>query len=176
MTEVKNDIQIFLTRAFPASPDLSLIPAVTLENTDERKQNHKEDPLPWTIMVENLWKQDTQTLLFHQFWLSKKISFAAHPPDTFITRWVGNYLFYAMKDQECKVLQALQNTLADKTTVIGKEINKLPLFLATSIIDSVKVRAYQVGRSNPETHWALYIETPHPKNIELHCKWVDAAN
>src|SRR5258708_10181012 len=118
MTEARNDIQIFLSRACRASPDRTLIPAVALENTDERRQNHKEAPLPWAIMVENIQKQDAHTLLHYQFWLSKKIAFTAHPPDTSITKWVGNYLFYATKDQECEVLLALQNTLANKTTVI----------------------------------------------------------
>src|SRR5258708_14053044 len=103
--------------------------------------------------------------------LALKEDLLCGPPDTFITKWVGNYLFYTTKDQECKVLLALQNTLADKTTVIGKEIDKLPLFLATSIINCTKVRAYQVRRSDPETHWAFYLESPHPKNIKLHHRW-----
>ena len=175
MTEAKNDIQIFLSQAFPESPNLALIPAVALENTDERKPGHtgREDPLPWAIMVENLQKTDLETILYHQFWLSSKISFAAHPSDTFITKWVGNYLFYAKEDQQREVIATLQQTLVDKTSAIRKELDKLPLFLATSIINSINTRAYQVGRNKTKTHWAFYIESPHPNNIKQHHKWVD---
>src|SRR5258707_9718609 len=98
MMEAKNDIQILLSRAFPNSPNLTLIPAIAQEPSDERKPSFKEDPLPWAIMVENLHKSDAKTLLYYQVWLSKKISFAAHPPDTFIMNWVGNYHFYTNED------------------------------------------------------------------------------
>ena len=87
-------------------------------------------------MVENLHKSDAETLLYYQVWLSKKISFAAHPPDTFVTNWVGNYHFYANEDQEKEVISTIQSTLADKTSTIGKEVDKLPLFLASTIINS----------------------------------------
>jgi len=127
-------------------------------------------------MVENLRKSDAETLLYYQVWLSKKISFATHPLDTFVTNWVGNYHFYANEDQEKEVLATIQTTLVDKTSAIGKEIEKLPLFLASAIINSASTRAYKIGRNDPETHWAFYIDTPHPDNIENHWKWVNMAN
>src|SRR5258708_1109485 len=164
MTEAKNDIQILLFRVFPNSPNLTLIPAVAQELTDERKSNYKDDHLPWAIMVENLCKTDAKTLLFYQVWLSKKISFVAHPSDMFVTNWVGNYHFYANEDQEKEVISTIQSTLTDKTSTIGKEVDKLPLFLASTTINSTSTRAYKIGRSDPKTHWALYIyQLPPPR-------------
>src|SRR5260370_17863392 len=79
MTEAKNDIQIFLSHAFPDSPDLFLIPAIALKNNEERKPTHREDPLPWAIMVENLKKEEAEILIFYQIWLSKKHPFLPTP-------------------------------------------------------------------------------------------------
>src|SRR5260370_27567620 len=123
MMEAKNGIQVFLSWAFPESSDFSLIPAVTLENTEEIKLSHKADLCPWAILVENLWKEeDVETLLFYQIWLSKKISFAAHLSNTFVSNWIGNYNFYANTDQEDVVLSTLQDTLADQTSIISNEV------------------------------------------------------
>src|SRR5260370_12297453 len=125
-------------------------------------------------MAENLQREDVETLIFFQIWLLKKISFAAHPPSTFVSNWLGNYNFYANADQGNKVLSTLQDTLMDQNSIIGKELHKLPLHHATSIINSARIRAYHVSKNDNETHWAFYTDTPYPNNIELHHNWVDA--
>ena len=51
-------------------------------------------------MIQNLRKEDAETLLLHHFWLSKAFSFIAFPAKTFVSKRIGNYHFYTNETSE----------------------------------------------------------------------------
>ncbi|KAF8314564.1 uncharacterized protein EI90DRAFT_3022272 [Cantharellus anzutake] len=136
------------------------------------------EPHPWGIMVAGLQAQDAATLLFHQFWLSKKISFAAYPATPFTSEWLGNWAIVAGEKQKTKVLQCLKETLSLPNSVIGHYL------LCTvpdsneclEIVNSARVEPINVTRGTTTTiHWIFLAKSPHPADTEKHQKWVNAA-
>ncbi|KAF8336992.1 uncharacterized protein EI90DRAFT_3119321 [Cantharellus anzutake] len=171
--EARTEVEIFIERAFPASgPTLDIIPAARVGNTNGY------EPHPWGIMVAGLQAQDAATLLFHQFWLSKKISFAAYPATPFTSEWLGNWAIVVGEKQKTKVLQCLKETLSLPNSVIGHYL------LCTvpdsneclEIVNSARVEPINVTRGTTTTiHWIFLAKSPHPSDTEKHQKWVNAA-
>ena len=155
MQEGREDVTTLLSRAFPDSaPTISVIPAA-------KKSDIKSNEAPlWGILVAGLKYQDAATLIHHQFWLSKKLSFIAFPSTPFTLDWLGNWAFSAKEKDHPTILECLQANLSDPTTRIGAylAINIPDPDKRQTILDSAQVRALKIKRNGTEsTHWSFTV-------------------
>ena len=130
---------------------------------------------PWGILAAGLKYQDAATLIYHQFWLSKKLCFAAFPSTPFTSDWLGNWVFAAKEKDLPIVLECVHSTLSDPTTKIGAylAINIPDPAKRRTIIESAKVRPLTIKRNETETiHWSFTAKSPHEDDTIRHRQWI----
>ena len=64
MTDSRDHAATFLNRAFPLSPNLSVIATIPSDPIDEHATCPQDDPHPWSLMVHNLRKEDARPSCF----------------------------------------------------------------------------------------------------------------
>ena len=75
-----------------------------------------------------------------------------------------------------QIISTITKTLADKSTPIGKELLKLPQSVASSIAISADVCPFNIGSpESPIIHWAIYLQSPHPDDLQKHRAWMEIA-